>query len=161
MVVSLFLINYVRDAEQKQIKLKWIIYVAIAFFGNGLCSTVQKVQIIDFNGRYKNEFMVVALLFVAISLFVVSFYMERKEITESIKKGIVPIVICGLANGISNIVVMALSLKMSASVMFPLIAAGSVVVTYFVSVLWYKEKMTITQKIGFALGVSSVIFLNL
>lgn len=161
LVVSLFLINYVKGKEQKQIKIKWIIYVVIAFLGNGLCTTVQKVQIIDFNGKYKNEFMTVALLLVAVSLFIVSFFKEKNEIAKSIKSGIVPILICGLANGISNIVVMALSLRMSASVMFPLISAGSVVVTFFISVLWYKEKMTLTQKIGFALGVSSVVFLNI
>lgn len=161
LIASLFLINYVRDTEKKQIKLKWIVYVVIAFLGNGLCTTVQKLQIIDFDGRYKNEFMTVALILTAISLFVVSLFREKKEIIESIKKGVIPIVVCGLAIGITNIVVMALSLKLSASIMFPMISAGSVVVTYFVSVLLYKEKMTKAQKFGFALGVSSVIFLNI
>ena len=42
--VSLFLVNIEKKGEEKKISFKWIIFLLLAFFGNGLCSTVQKAQ---------------------------------------------------------------------------------------------------------------------
>lgn len=159
LMVSLFLINFVKG--ENKITLKWVIFVALAFFGNGICSTVQKVQQSDFGGKYKAEFMSIALLIVIVVLLSMAFLTEKKYIAPAIKKGGIPIAICGLANGAANLFAMILSLRMSASVMFPLVSAGSIILTYFISCLWYKEKLSVMQNIGFVLGVASVIFLNL
>ncbi len=129
--------------------------------GNGICTTVQKVQQIDFSGKYKAEFMSLSLLIVVAILLITALKTEKNDIVPAIKKGIIPIVVCGVANGIVNLFVMILSLRMSASVMFPLVSAGSIILTYFISLLWYKEELTLIQNIGFSLGVISVIFLNL
>ena len=162
LMVSLFLINFVKNTTSgEKITLKWLIYVTVAFFGNGICSAAQKVQQVDFDGKFKAEFMVIALIIVVASLLILSLFIEKKEIIPSIKKGVLPIVICGGANGVANLLVMILSTRTSASVMYPLVSAGSIVLTYFISKFWYKEKLTTTQNIGFSLGVASVIFLNL
>lgn len=162
LMVSLFLINFVKsNTDGEKITLKWLIYVAVAFFGNGICSAAQKVQQVDFDGKYKAEFMVIALIIVVASLLILSLFTEKKEIIPATKMGILPIVICGGANGVANLLVMILSTRTSASVMYPLVSAGSIVLTYFISRFWYKEKLTTMQNIGFALGVASVIFLNL
>lgn len=162
LMVSLFLINFVKsNTGEEKITLKWLIYVTVAFFGNGICSAAQKVQQVDFGGKYKAEFMVIALIIVVASLLILSLFSERKEIIPATKKGILPIVICGGANGVANLLVMILSTRTSASVMYPLVSAGSIVLTYFISKFWYKEKLTTTQNIGFVLGVASVIFLNM
>lgn len=158
--ISLFLINFVKDTNHK-LSLKWLIYVVVAFVGNGICTTVQKVQQIDFSGKYKAEFMSLSLLIVVAILLITALKTEKNDIVPAIKKGIIPIVVCGVANGIVNLFVMILSLRMSASVMFPLVSAGSIILTYFISLLWYKEELTLIQNIGFSLGVISVIFLNL
>ena len=162
LMISLFLINFVKgDKSSGKITLKWLIYVAIAFFGNGMCSAVQKVQQVDFEGKYKAEFMVLSLFIVVLVLLVAALFTEKQTFTASVKKGILPIALCGIANGAVNLFVMILSNRMSASVMFPLVSAGSIVLTYFISRFWYKEKLTTMQNIGFVLGVASVIFLNL
>ena len=159
LLISLFLINYVKG--DNKISLKWLFYVTVAFLANGVCSTVQKVQQVDFFGKYKAEFMVVSLLIVVLALVITAFFTEKKEIALSIKKGYLPIAICGIANGVVNLFVMMLSTRMSASVMFPLVSAGSIILTYFISRIWYKEKLNTMQNIGFIFGVASVVFLNL
>lgn len=162
LMISLFLINFVKgNATGEKISLKWLFYVTVAFFGNGICSAAQKVQQVDFDGKYKAEFMVIALIIVVTALVILAFFTEKKDVVPAIKKGIVPIVICGAANGVANLLVMILSTRTSASVMYPLVSAGSIILTYFISRFWYKEKLTRLQNIGFALGVASVIFLNL
>ena len=50
---------------------------------------------------------------------------------------------------------------MAASLMFPLISAGGIILTYIVSRFAYKEKLSLNQNIGVVLGVAAVIFLNL
>lgn len=60
-----------------------------------------------------------------------------------------------------NILVMLLSGMMATSLMFPLISAGGIVITYAVSRLLYKEELTKTQFIGFIAGIISVVLFNL
>lgn len=60
-----------------------------------------------------------------------------------------------------NFLVLVLSVRMDASVMFPIISAGGIVATYLVSLLVYKEKMTPQQTVGTFIGVVSIVVLNL
>ena len=64
-------------------------------------------------------------------------------------------------NGIVNLFVMILSGKMPVALMFPLISAGGIIVTYIVSRFFYKEKLTKMQFAGFILGIASVVFLHI
>ena len=53
------------------------------------------------------------------------------------------------------------SAGISKSLMFPLISAGGIVLTWIISLFFYKEKLTLKQNIGMVLGVISIVFLNL
>lgn len=162
LLVSLVLINLEKKGERK-ISLKWIICIFLSFLGNGICSTVQKVQQIDFSGEYKNEFMIVALVITTITLFIISLFAEKKESFTYMKIGFPFYVPCGIANGLMNLLVMTLTTwgGMPASVMFPLISAGGIMVTSTISVLCYKEKLSINQIFGVILGVFSIALLNI
>ena len=159
LVISLFLIN--PQKAETPVTFKWIISVLLAFIGNGMCSIVQKMQQIAFFGAYKNEFMILALLMVVLILSIFVATNERKEVKTYLKWGGHLALACGLANGMVNLFVMILSNIMPVSLMFPLISAGGIVVTYLVSKFFYKEKLTRTQFIGFLIGILSVVFLNI
>ncbi len=161
--VSLILINIKGSVaeEKKAITLKWGIYAFVSFLGNGMCSTVQKLQQTAYNGEYKNEFMSIALFLVAAILLIVSFFNEKDDIKPCIKGGLKWMAICGLANGLVNLFVMILSNRMPSSLMFPLISAGGIVATAAVSTLIYREKLSTPQKTGLIFGIISVIFLNI
>jgi drug/metabolite transporter (DMT)-like permease len=158
LVISLFLTN--KSDEKAKISLKWIICVFLSFFGNGMCTVVQKMQQIASNGAYKNEFMIVALAIVTVVMLIMSILKERTEIKFFAKSGWHWAIICGALNGMVNLFVMILSGKMPVSLMFPLISAGGLVVTYIVSRFFYKEKLTKIQFIGFIFGLMAVVFLN-
>ena len=158
--VSLILVN--TKNEEIKISCKWIVAVLLAFVGNGMCSTVQKMQQVAFSDAYKNEFMIIALAITTVSLLVFSFFFEHKDLKLCVKKGIFLALFCGAANGIVNLLVMLLNSKnFPASLMFPIISAGGIIVTYFVSKYFYKEQLTKTQLIGFVSGVCAVICLNI
>ena len=50
---------------------------------------------------------------------------------------------------------------MPASVVFPLISGGSIVLTYVVSRVFYNEKLSRRQMVGFIFGILSIVLLNL
>ena len=159
LIFSLFLIN--KTDAREPVNVKWLIYAFLAFVGNGMCTVFQKMQQVAFGGAYKNELMIIALLMGAIVLFVVSLIKEKKQIGTYVKKGWIFGLLSGVFNGTVNLFVMILSGKMSASLMFPLISAGGIIMTYFISRWIYKEELTKRQLIGFVLGIASVIFLNI
>ena len=159
LATSLVLIN--KKSDSVKITRKWLVYVFLAFVGNGMCSTVQKMQQVAFDGAYKNEFMIIALASVVIGLLIVSLISEHTTIIKCVKVGWYLALPCGIMNGVVNLFVMLLSARMPVSLMFPLVSAGGIVITYFVSRFVYKEKLTKVQLIGFVLGVGSVILLNI
>ena len=159
LIISLLLIN--KKGENNNISFKWILLVGLSFAGNGLCTVVQKMQQLASKGAYKNEFMIVALGFVVCMMLILTIKHEHAEVATYAKKGWYFAVLCGLMNGMVNLFVMILSARMPVSLMFPLISAGGIVVTYLVSKFFYKEKLTGTQLVGFLIGIVSVVFLNL
>ncbi len=159
LAISLVLIN--KKSDSVKITRKWLIFVFLAFVGNGMCSTVQKMQQVAFDGAYKNEFMIIALASVVIGLLTASLITERKDIVRCAKCGWYFALGCGIMNGIVNLFVMILSARMPVSLMFPLVSAGGIVITYLVSRFIYKEMLTKTQLVGFVLGTASVVLLNI
>ena len=159
LAISLFLTN--KKGSDKKFSVKWLIYVSLAFVGNGMCTIVQKSQQLAFDGAYKNEFMIAALSMVVILLIPVVLKKEGKNALSLIKAGWKWALPCGLANGLANMLVMVLSGIMAASLMFPLISAGGLIITYLVSKFFYKEYLTKLQTAGMFVGLASVILLNL
>lgn len=158
---ALILINFEKKGQQKKITPRWLLYVSLAFLGNGMCTVVQRMQQIACNGAYKNEFMIVSLLASSVVLFTFAAVRERKAVFSHIKNGLPWYTLSGTANGMVNLLVMLLSRELAASVMFPIISAGGIVVTFLVAVVFYRERLSRWQITGVVLGALSVVFLNL
>ncbi len=160
LVCSLFLINNTKG--DGKFTLKWGVFVLLAFLGNGLCSTVQTAQQLRFNGQYKSEFMILALLIVSSFFFILSFVKEKPDVKPCLRSALLPMVLHGVANGVVNLFVMMLvSRGMAASIMFPVISGGGILLTTLVSVLFYKEKLLPKQYVGLLLGTASVVLMNM
>lgn len=158
LIISLVLIN--KKNDKMPITPKWIIFVALAFIGNGMCTVFQKTEQLAFDGKYKNEYMIISLAIVVVFLSIWTFIKERKGFKAYIKSGWFLSLTGGVANGAVNLFVMILSGIMPVSVMFPLISAGGIAVTYAVSKFLYKEDLTKAQFVGLLFGIASIICLN-
>lgn len=161
LLVSLFLINMEKKGEEKKITLKWAFYALLTFIGNGGCSTVQKMQPLYCDGKYKNEFMVMAYAIAVVLLLIPVIVKERKDFFKNLKRACPYALVYGVSNGMVNFLVILLSTMMAASVMFPLISAGGIVLTVLVSIFIYKEKLSREQIMGVILGVGAIIALNI
>ena len=167
LVVTLFLVNTEKKGEggeKKKITLKWIIFALLAFIGNGMCSTVQTAKQDFYGNEGNNVFMIVALAMVVVILSAVAFALkgQRAYVKETAQKGFLLAFLCGAANGLTNFFVMLLNAsELSASVIFPVISGGGLLMIFLWSVLVKKEKFTVPQYIGYALGVVSLVLLNI
>lgn len=156
LLLSLFLINAKKTAVT--LSAKWLFYVTVAFFGNGLCSTFQKMQQQKFDGKYKNELMIFSLLLVFLSLLCLSLLDKKKKDLKTCFFYSIP---NGISNGVVNLFVMLLTGSIPNAVLFPCISAGGIVVSFFIAVLIYKERLSKAQTVGYAAGILSVVLLNL
>lgn len=148
--------------EDAQISLKWVIYMSATFIANGACITIQKVFQITDRGVHSNEFMICSLMITLLTLVVMVLIRERKEMLNVAKiKNIIWPILCGASNGIANQFTMILAVILPASFLYPVQSAGGIIVTAIVSILLYKEKLSIPQKIGFVAGVLAVIVFNI
>lgn len=159
LAVALYLINRNKN-ESTKFHPMWIVYIFLAFLGNGMCSTVQKMQQIRFSGAYKNELMVVALVIVTLVLSVIGLCQKGNK-TEMLKDCIRYAPLKGICNGIINFLVMTVSASLPNAVLFPSISAGSIVLTFICSMTIYHERLSKSQLVGYVLGVISVILLNI
>lgn len=161
LVVALIMINYEKDTSPTS--LKWAIFALLAFVGNGMCSVVQKIEQNTFGNEGQNVFMIVALAMVTVMLFVMSLASkeERRERKRVLRVGWLWAALCGVCNGLCNYLVLYLNPRLPASVMFPVISAGSVVLVFFYATLIQREKFNLRQKIGYAIGIVSIVLLNL
>ena len=167
LVITLFLVNYEKkenNAEEKKVTLKWLIYVTLAFVGNGMCSTVQTAKKDFYGVEGGNMFMIVALAIVVVLLFGAAFLFkgQRVAIKDTAEKGWFLALLCGAANGLTNFFVILLtSNDFPAAILFPVVSGGGLLMIFLWSVLVKKEKFTIYQYVGYALGVVSLVLLNI
>ena len=163
LVVSLWLTNYKKGRHKEKITLKWIIYLALGFVGNGMCSTVQKLSPHFVEEAYLNQntYMIAALGLSSVVLITASFITKETDYRSTLRFGTPLSFLCGLFNGAVNYLVIYLNDLISASVMFPVISAGELILIFPFSLLICREKFTRKQWIGFAVGIASVVLLNL
>lgn len=158
--VCLFMVNPIKKDEEKKIGMRWGLWVAVGFVGNGMCSAVQKMQQLKFDGAYKNEFMIVALLCSAAVMYLLGFK-HGKKLKSEFCSGIKYAVGQGAANGATNMLVMILTAILPTAVLFPAVLSGGIIITFAASVAVYKEKLSLMQYVGYFLGIAAVVLINL
>ena len=92
---------------------------------------------------------------------IVALRFERGTIKECVKKGAILAVVKGASNGFMNFLVMVLALRMAASLMYPTISVGSVLLSTAVAAVFYKERLSLSQSVGLGLGLGAIVLLNL
>ena len=165
LVLSLWLTNHRKsspDASKEKITAKWVIFVLLGFIGNGMCSTVQKLTP-HFLGHDVNQnlYMIAALGLSSVVLITPSFLTKETNLKSILKVGAPLALFCGLFNGAVNYLAIYLNQFIPASVMFPVLSAGEIILIVPYSLLVRREKFTAAQWIGFGIGVVSAVLLNL
>lgn len=156
--ISIYLLN--KKKESFRFSFSWLFWIVVTFLGDGFCSTVQKIQQLHFDGMYKNALMIYALAVLTVGFLTAGFATSKnlkKELPQAMGYGLIR----GLGNGVSNYLVMVLTGILPNAILFPLISAGGIVVSFVLAVFFYRERLTKMQTLGYMIGTVSVILLNL
>ena len=160
--ISIFLCLYNGKGEKKRkTDPKWFFYLSLVLIGNAGCTVVQKTQQMDFDGEYGSFFMLVA---VGASLFffgVMYLGSDKRDTGAIVKVSWYFPVSAGVANALLNLFVILLATSsLSPSLIYPLLAVGSLAVVMVASLFIFKEKMRPWQWIGVALGALAMAILS-
>lgn len=159
---SIVLCLYTKEKEQKTISLKWLFYVALAFFGNAGCTIVQRTQQIQYNGQHGNMLMLFASLFSALAYLIIYLKSNREDSTTILRESWWVPICAGICNVILNVFVMLMALTdLSPSLIYPVIGAGGLTVVMVFSLFVFKEKMRWWQWLGIGIGTIAVVLLSI
>ena len=164
-VVSLYLCLYTKkqeeDAKTQKITFKWLVFVMLAFVGNGGCLIVQKSQQMAFNNQHSNMLMAFAMLVSTIVGIVMMIKSDMVDLKPILKKGGIFAGLVGVSNVLLNLFVLLLAnTTLSPSLIYPTIAVGSLIITSLLSIVLFRERLKWWQWIGVAVGVVAVGLLS-
>lgn len=161
LAISLFLVRGAKTDGEHKISLKWGISIGITSVGNGILAIVQKMQQLRFSNAFNHEFMVIALALSAGVLLCLGIIRDRARIREVIRFGTPYAAAAGTANGLNNLLTMAINNLIPISISVPLIAGVKIVMSYLYSALLLNERYLKRQVLGVIVGVAALVFLNL
>jgi len=138
----------------------WVLFVGITFACNGICSILQKQHQTRYPMAYSKEFMLFAMLLCSV-VFVI-FALRKSSIKElKMIKGKRYGVLSGIANGLANFLTLALAGSENASVLFPIISAGTILASLLCGRWLFREKLKANHYVALAFGIMAVILLKL
>lgn len=156
---AILLVNLKFDQKNK-FSLKWFIWVMIAFLTNGLCSASQNAHKIDLGDNYGHEFMIIALGFSTV-LLLIYVYMTSKNIRSELRVCLPYTILNGASNAVMNLMIILIIGPLPNIVIYPTFSALSMALAFLMGFVIYKERFTVCQYIGYAMGAASVVLLNL
>lgn len=140
--------------------VEWLILVLMTFLCNGICSVIQKQHQIAYPGAYGREFMFFAMLFCsAVFCGVALIRTPRGQLRKMEGKGYG--VLSGLTTGICGFLTLVLAGLENASVLFPIISAGTMLGSLLCGRFLFGERLRVNHYIALATGVVAVVLLKL
>ena len=170
LVIALCFVNYDKEDKQKDISTRknkklWLFFALLAFLGNAMCVIFNTLhQKSEFSAQ-RFEFMTFAMCLVVIVNLTLTLINNAKNKTTlpSLKKGWWCAVILGLLNAGTNLcyMIIAANNAIPVSLLNSFISVGSLLLTFILSRVIFKEKLKKLQLIGFFIGLISVLFFSI
>jgi drug/metabolite transporter (DMT)-like permease len=138
----------------------WLLFVAVTFFCNGVCSILQKEHQTAYPSLYNREFMLFAMLLCALVFTTVALIrLPASAFKEAKRKGLG--ILSGVTNSMASFLTLILAGMENASVLFPIVSAGTILGVLLCGRLVFKEKLKINQYAALALGVLAIVLMKL
>lgn len=148
-----------RNTERSSYGL-WLLLVGMTFLCNGACSILQKQHQTLYPEAYTREFMLFAMLLTTLVFALLA--LARHPLRELMKgKGKGFGALAGLSMGLANFLTLTLAGLESASILFPMISAGTLLGALLCGRLLFRERMKGNQYAALALGIAAVVLLKL
>ena len=166
-LVLLFLAIIMTNVDKMKVKQTtptsygaWLLFVGITFACNGICSILQKQHQTLYPEAYSKEFMLFAMLLCSVVFVILALIkISPKELqrTRGKRYG----VLSGLANGLANFLTLVLAGLENASVLFPIISAGTILAALICGRVVFKEKLKANHYAALVSGIIAVVLMKL
>ena len=156
---SMVLVN-LKFEDAGKFSARWLICVLVAFVGNGLCTVLQNMQKRVLGDAFSHEFMILSLLFAFVLLLGYALCTTR-SIGSSFRRCLPYATANGLANAVGNLLVLLIIGNIPNTIFYPTNAALGMLATFVLAYAVYRERFSRPQYVGYALGVISIVLLNL
>ena len=162
-IAAMVLINYKKSDEksEKRGSLKWLFWVLASTVANGFIGIITRYQQIRFEDACSNEFQFVSFLGGFVLLALIGLVVDRDKLGRVIKTGSLYGFGAGILNGAKNFLTLVIYLYLPLSIVSPLKMGLSLVGSFAVAFLMYKEKYTKKQLLGVAIGAAAIIILTI
>lgn len=146
-------------AQPQKATGRWAMFTALTLIANGFCSIVQKGHQNIYPGMYTSWFMAVAGLTACI-LFLIRFVWQRNKVRLKAKNAVKYGILGGISNGIANLILLVLAATENASILYPVVSAGTMLSVFVTGRIVFKEKMSPMQTAGFVVGLMAIVLLK-
>ena len=162
-IAAMVLINYKKSDEksEKRGSLKWLFWVLASTVANGFIGIITRYQQIRFEDACSNEFQFVSFLGGFVLLALIGLVVDRDKLGRVIKTGSLYGFGAGILNGAKNFLTLVIYLYLPLSIVSPLKMGLSLVGSFAVAFLMYKERYTKKQLLGVAIGAAAIIILTI
>ena len=138
----------------------WLLFVCTTFLCNGACSVLQKQHQIFYPGAYSREFMLFAMLFCTVLFFLLALVrLSPSQIIAA--KGKWLGALSGIGNGLASFLTLRMAGLENASILFPVISAGTLLGALLCGRFLFRERLKYNQYFALAFGMLAVILLKL
>lgn len=152
-----------KEMKKKATSAAYYIFCILLFIANGVYGILLKVQSV-YNEAQSNEMVMITYGMMGVIALVQLIMQEKKNTLSAFKfnvKCVIPLAACLLSAGLAiNMVVLILPL-VDASVFYTVDNGGVLMLSAIYSVLFFKEKPTVSNVIGILLAVASITMLSL
>jgi drug/metabolite transporter (DMT)-like permease len=157
-----------KKGEEKKSSLKWLTYCLMIFLLNGFIGVMQKVHQSSQYASELNAFLIIAFIVSFLFSSTLTLILSKKEnpltfIKEKDKKSkfllILSIIVCGALIAVNNKLNLYLAGVIDSAILFPILNGGGVALATIASLLVFKEKLSLKQWIGIAIGAIAIILL--
>ncbi|MBQ3177943.1 MAG: hypothetical protein IJB52_09000 [Clostridia bacterium] len=160
---ALFLVNADKLRQNQKPGMqyrKWFLFTSVTCLCNGVCSILQKEHQTAFPSLYSREFMASAMGICALLFAFATFRsVSLQDFRHTTGKRYA--ILAGITNSTANFLTLVLAGMENASVLFPMISAG----TIFAALLWgvfaFQEKPKANQYAALLAGAASIVLLKL
>lgn len=161
LIVSVIISTDLKGAKGSYQK-GWKLFAIGFFVFAALIGIVFKAFAKNGGGGKEGDMMLIASGVMVILLFIITLIISPSEKGNPIPfmksfKTLLPVIICGALMCTQNRINVAIAGDIPAPILYPVFNGGVIILSSVLSVLLLKEKTTVRQKLGIALGVVAIV----
>ena len=138
----------------------WLFFVATTFLCNGCGSVLQKQYKALYSEAYNDEFMFFAMLLCTVIYVTIAVAKNSLADVRAVKNKWLG-ALAGVTNGLASFFTLLLAGLENASILFPIISAGTLLGSLLCGRFIFRERLKLNHYAALTLGIFAVVFLKM